>query len=420
MINQLSIDAINKSNFGPFCKPLYDSYSFSRIPGTIEKLLTGSAEKSLPEDTHHAKSYDNVIMILIDAFGWRFFKNAVDNYPFLKRFVERGIVSKLTSQFPSTTANHVTCLHTGLTVGQSGVYEWYYYDPIVDDIICPLRFSYARDKDCNTLLKDGYRPEELFNIANIYPRLSKQGISSYNFLPKDIVDTPYSQVMQKGATSIGFKHLSEGLNKLKNCYLEATGKNYFYFYYPEVDGLCHYIGPDSPEVSKAISKTLDSLEKFFELVAGKKERTALIMTADHGVASLDPDKCLFLNVRLPELEGLIKKNSKGAPIVPCGASRDLFLHIEDGNLRQAEKMLKETLQGIGEVHTTQALIEANFFGPLPLSKRFLERVGNLVILPYAPYSIWWKGPSVHDSPYKGNHGGLSRDELETIFLFQEL
>lgn len=420
MINQKSIEAIAKSSFGPFCKPLYDSYSFTLIPATIQKLLTGASKQALPKDTFPQSTYDNVILILLDGFGWRFFEKVAADYPFLKRFVEKGIVSKLTSQFPSTTANHITCMHTGLTVGQSGVYEWYYYDPIVDNVICPLRFSYAKDKNNNTLLGAGFTPDALFDFPNLYPSMKEQAISTYIFQPKDIINTPYSQVMHRGAVATGFKHLSEGLNKLKNQILTASGKNYFYFYYPEIDGLSHSCGPDSPEVAKAIRKALEQLEKFFELISGKKESTALIMTADHGLTTITPDKCCFLNALLPGLEAHMKKNQKGELIVPCGSSRDFFLHIEDPYLNQAEQEIKRALSGIAEVYRTDELIAAGLFGPLPLSKRFLERVGNLVILPHAPYSVWWKTTEGIETPYKGHHGGLSREELETIFLFQEL
>jgi predicted AlkP superfamily pyrophosphatase or phosphodiesterase len=69
-----------------------------------------------------------VVLFFIDAFGWRFFEKFQDA-PFLKRMAKQGSIEKITSQFPSTTAAHVTTIHTGLPVGESGVYEWFYYEP---------------------------------------------------------------------------------------------------------------------------------------------------------------------------------------------------------------------------------------------------------------------------------------------------
>ena len=58
------------------------------------------------------RTFRAVVLILLDGFGWRFFEKVADDYPALRRFAAASGVAKLTSQFPSTTAAHVTCLHT--------------------------------------------------------------------------------------------------------------------------------------------------------------------------------------------------------------------------------------------------------------------------------------------------------------------
>src|SRR3954451_15796858 len=120
MINARANDAVGGSRFSAtFRKPLYSSYCFSRIPATINYLLTGQDGQTLPMDVlgKLPTRYRRVILLFVDAFGWRFFERYADDYPFLRRFVEEGVVSQLTAQFPSTTAAHVTTIHTGLPVG---------------------------------------------------------------------------------------------------------------------------------------------------------------------------------------------------------------------------------------------------------------------------------------------------------------
>src|SRR5436190_19101580 len=149
MLNTTSLNAVSSSTFSQqSVKPLYNSYCFSNIPQTISFLLTGEGNSALPLDVfgNLPTEYDKVILFFVDAFGWRFFERYAEKYEFLKTILNVGVVSKMTSQFPSTTAAHTTTIHTGLNVGQSGIYEWQYYEPIVDDIILPLFFSYARDK----------------------------------------------------------------------------------------------------------------------------------------------------------------------------------------------------------------------------------------------------------------------------------
>ena len=57
------------------------------------------------------------------------------------------------------------------------------------------------------------------------------------------------------------------------------------------------------------------------------------------------------------------------------------------------------------------LIEQGIFGPL-VSERFRERVGDLVVLPYAGEAVYWNDPPRFTQPYHGQHGGLSHAEME--------
>ena len=67
----------------------------------------------------------------MDAFGWRFFERYADT-PFLKEALDGGVVSQLTSMFPSTTVVHLTSSHTGLDAAAPEYPEWFYYEPKVD------------------------------------------------------------------------------------------------------------------------------------------------------------------------------------------------------------------------------------------------------------------------------------------------
>ncbi|MBS0637962.1 MAG: alkaline phosphatase family protein, partial [Verrucomicrobia bacterium] len=357
MLNRQSIEAVEASNFGPFKKPLYDSYGFNRIPETVRTLLTGKTSKSLPSDCIQNGPYDFVLLFFIDSFGWQYFERFRHKYPFLERFVEQGIVSKITSQFPSTTANHVTCMHTGLSVGESGLYEWFYYEPLVDSCICPLHFSYAMDKGFNTL---NARPEEIFPFPTVYESLVKEGIHSYTFQDKDISRSPYSQQVYKGAEVLGYKNLSEGLQRLLHMINGQIEKSYYVFYFGEIDGIGHEFGPDSEQVAKEVDKCFSRLEAFWQQLTEKKRNGCVIVTADHGMGPIDPKTTWYLNQKLPQFERCIKRNQKGELLIPCGSSRDMFLHVYDED--EAIKMLTEPLAGIAEVHKTSELIEKGFFG----------------------------------------------------------
>ncbi|MBO0796587.1 MAG: alkaline phosphatase family protein, partial [Ktedonobacteraceae bacterium] len=111
MLNTASLSAVRGARFSQrFVRPCYDSYCFSNFPATIEFLLTGEGQSTLPADVFgdFPTRYDKVIFLFVDGFGWKFFERYADGLPLLKHMKEQGVVSKLTSQFPSTTAAHVT------------------------------------------------------------------------------------------------------------------------------------------------------------------------------------------------------------------------------------------------------------------------------------------------------------------------
>ncbi len=186
MLNTRSIAAVAASQFGPgWVKPAYGSHCFAGIPDTLRQLYGLPAHAPLPADVlPDGAAFDRVIFFFIDAFGWRFFERYADA-PFLKAVLNGGVVSQLTSMFPSTTAVHVTSIHTGLDVAASGVVEWFYYDPTLDAIIAPLLYSYAGDKDRETLAKDGADPERLFPCRTLYQELARAGVKSYVFGHRD-------------------------------------------------------------------------------------------------------------------------------------------------------------------------------------------------------------------------------------------
>jgi len=423
MINQQSLQSVAASAFTEhFCKPLYESYSFSRVPGTIQKLLTQKTGLgTLPADTvgDLTQEYEEIVLLFIDGFGWRFFEKYRERYPFLKRILDEGIASKITSQFPSTTANHVTCMNTGLEVGESGIYEWFYYEPELDRMIAPLLFSFAGDKAPATLLHAGVSPKQLYPFRTFYQDLKEVGVASYSLQHDSIVHSPYSQTMFQGAQQISFKHMQEALEQLVRLLAEQKSqKAYFHFYWGEIDAMGHRYGIDSPQFEDAVEQCFKELEEFFwqkKVRSGKK--SACILIADHGMISVDPKKTFYLNEELPSLLQFIKRNRQGDLIAPAGSCRDFFLHIKEEALERVRIQLTQRLQGKAAVYLTEELIKQHFFGSKPPSKNFLDRVGNLVILPYEGEGVWWREKHRFDQHFYGAHGGLTRGEMETIFLF---
>lgn len=145
------------------------------------------------------------------------------------------------------------------------------------------------------------------------------------------------------------------------------------------------------------------------------------MTADHGMCEVDPKTTVYLNTN-PNFHGVerfLQANKKGELLVPAGSPRDLFLHVKNNLLTEAQDFLAARLSGKADVVKTEDLINAGYFGP-QVSARFKERVANLVILPYRYESVWWYDKDKYVQRYYGHHGGLTPQEMETILYSYEI
>jgi hypothetical protein len=420
MINQESLAAVESARFSTqFMRPLYTGYGFAQIPQTIRYCLTDTDRKGVPfgaRDDLYQK-YDAVVLVFADAFGWRFFEQYHQRSPFLRRVAGQGLVSKLTSQFPSTTAAHVTTIHTGLPVGESGVYEWYYYEPLLDSMIAPLLFSYAGDANRDTLTPTGISAQALYPSQTLYQSLQPHGVDSVVFQHHTYAHSPYSTIVTNGARMVSYRTLPEALVNLGQLIERQQRRTYYFLYVDTIDTVCHRYGPESPHTAAEIEAFLAIMELIFHAkLAGTQRRTLFLLTADHGQIAIDPATTIYLNQRFPELLPYFATNRDGQPRAPAGSSRDMFLHIQDTYVDHVQAFLQQALAGHAEIYRVQDLIGQGFFGTTPPSAAFMSRVGNLVILPYAHETVWWYEKGRFEQKFYGSHGGLSREEMETLLL----
>jgi hypothetical protein len=420
LINTAAQQAVAAATWGTqFRRPLYDSYCFSRIPATVRQALTGADAPGLPADALGplAGAYDTVILLFVDAFGWCFIQEHLDQYPFLRRFRDDGVVSQLTAQFPSTTSAHVTTMHTGLPVGQHGLYEWFFYEPQLDRMIAPLLFAYAGDQRRDTLAATGIAPAQIYPQSRLYHDLAGAGVASFVLGDIAYARSPYSEAVCAGATLVPYRTLPEALTLLGQMRAAQPGKAYYYFYFDRIDSMCHQHGPQSAFVRAEIDAVLTVMERQFAAAAGAGPgRTLVLMTADHGHTAVWPAETVHLDRTLPALRPLLATDRRGEPLVPAGSPRDFFLHVRPDALDEAQALLAAHLAGRAEVHKVAEMMAQGFFGPAPFAPAFLGRVGNLVILPYAGETVWWAGDGRFISGFYGMHGGLTPEEMETVLL----
>jgi Type I phosphodiesterase / nucleotide pyrophosphatase len=413
VINERSLAAVAASRLpGGRVRPLYDSYGFAGIPGTLLQLF-GEDVAGLPADVlpERDAAPPRVVAVLVDALGWAFCERFAERAPLLARLRGDGVVSQLTTQFPSTTTAHVTTLHTTQPVGEHGAYEWFVYEPSLDRVVCPLTAAFAGEAHGGLVAAGADLRAVYPQVDGLAERLARLGVACHLVQPAATIDTPFTRLVCRSAVAHGVESARAGA-ALAAELARASAPSLTMLYIDDFDEIAHVLGPDDARSEAVALDVLAALEhELVEALAGTPGALVLVF-ADHGQLTTDPARCVYVNERCPQLVPLLRRGADGLPLAPAGSARDLFLHVREGALDEAVGLLAELFGEDAWVVPTAELAADGVFGP-QVSERFRSRVGDLVVLPRAGIEAWWHEPGRFEQDKRGHHGGLEPAEAET-------
>jgi predicted AlkP superfamily pyrophosphatase or phosphodiesterase len=427
MDNTKSIATVRSSLFdGEWRKPCYDSYCFARIPDTLFSLfgLTPRTLGPLPDDClPKNRNFRHIALLFIDAFGWealeRYTEGGARPLKAMQKIRERAMSSLITSQFPSTTAAHVSCIHFGKPVFETGVYEWWYYNSRIGKVISPLIYSNLSGNRPGSLMTDGFLPEDVFIPADFYSQLkSDANIDSFIFQLRPYVESPFNRFVLRGANPHPFDNYRVGLQEMARVVLDRPG--YSFFYHDSFDHVCHSHGPASKAADEIAEEIFDNIESLFLKPIQGAGDVLVLITADHGQTYMDASTTLFIDELFPEILNSLELDTYGQPKVPVGSARDFFLHTRIDKTANVVPRLKDIVGETAVVYETEKLLHDEVFGPRSMhSNEFLSNLAPVVILPRAGESCYWSEKGKFVKPFIGHHGGLTSAEMESIFLALE-
>jgi Type I phosphodiesterase / nucleotide pyrophosphatase len=402
---------------GDLVKPLYD-YSFANLPATLHFLLTGETlGQLLPKDCFGG-SYptpEKIILLFVDSFGWRFWQQYSERSETLQRIESDGVVTPISALFPSTTSASVSTLNLGQLPSQHGVYEWNLYVPSIGQTIqsLPFRTLGSDSVPCESL---GHDIGQLVRAREtIHHRLTAHGVRSIQLAHRSYAHSSYNRIASAGAEVVTHNDLPEALAQLKDITASFGTKALINLYWAGLDTAAHLFGPCSPEHEAEIFSFWSLVDSALRDI--ESSNTMLMVIADHGQIAGNADDTIYLNEICPALDNCLAVSTTGVPILPNGAPRDMFLHLDPERQTEAVEMISETLQNDAYTVMVDEAIQVGLFGNKPVSIEARKRMGDLLVLPYRNRFVWWREAGVMDNPFHGHHGGLGRDELISIAGF---
>ncbi len=396
--------------------PRYGGQSLANVPHTVMNVL-GLKAKGIPISRQYyagkinLRGIKKVVVILLDGFGYKMWLDANSEPGFFRRLSEKGLLMPITTVFPSTTAAGITTISTGLEPGQHGLPEWVVYMKEIKLIINTLPFTMFVSEKRVDLGELNYNSKVLYKGNTIYARLKDAGVKAFAIIEKDLIGSAYTKLTKKGSTQFPFIKPTDGIIKLRELINSEKGPAYIHFYSDNIDKVTHVYGPFTEQSRSEIAAISHAFEQNLLRKVDPKaaSETLILVTADHGHISVDPNKTVYLNDDRRLLKYLATDN--GNKILPTGSARNVFLHIDKEYLTDAFEYLTEKFGGSAWVIYSKDAIKMGLFGTSKPRRRLVDRIGDIILIPNSNGLIWYEHVKGKKHELKGVHGGLSEDEM---------
>lgn len=235
---------------------------------------------------------------------------------------------------------------------------------------------------------------------------------AYLVAPEGQGDSVFPQQTTSGATPVDFENVAQGAYRVRERLESAEGPTFVQLYAPDVDTLAHRSGVHHPETDAQLAAVWGAIHREIveRLDPEVAERTAFLLTADHGEVDAAPETTVSLDEF--DLDPHLRRDGRGDPIPVQGGPRNLQFHVRDGH---RDRLVAELERGLAPldplVLTGEETTDARLFGDREPSDRFERRRPDVLAVPREGFA--W-GDDGHLS-YVGMHGGMHEDEMLVPF-----
>jgi len=348
-------------------------------------------------DTKTLKTKKNIILYILDGFGM----NLLNKFATSTKFLNKNLISPITSVFPSTTSAAITSIISGKTPWEHGAIGWtLYFKEFAKNI------DYLPNWDSITYKTQNakkYNIIDYIGADNIFNKISNTAhdIQQFYLTHKELSQS--SNILRNSGTAeiIPYqdsKHLYKTLNKL--ILKSNSTRKLIFVYSSSPDNIEHHHGVYAEEVEKFIQETDSALEKLSLQLKGTD--TTILISADHGL--IDVDKYFYVNEDVKLFDSMIMPTFPEPRFISFFVKKHKMKQFEEAFQKYEDKFLlferdeflKHKLLGNGKMH--------------PKIDDFIGDYMAIAISDSAMKSIYMQNGKWKKEFY-AHHAGLTEDEM---------
>jgi hypothetical protein len=313
-------------------------------------------------------------VLLVDGLGWEQLRAHPGEAPFLNA-MDGG---PITAGFPATTVTSLGSLGTGLPPGGHGLLGVQVAIPGTGRLLNCLRW---RD--------DSVDPAEFQPAPTIYQRAAADGVDTAYVALGAYRNSPLSRATARGADYLSADGLGQLVGRTERA-LRRGDRSLVTVYHADLDATGHRFGVGSADWRYQL-RFVDVLVQ--ELVSVLPPGAALYVTADHGM--VDPVERVDADT-VPELR-------EGVALLG-GDARCRYVYSEPGAHGDVLAAWAALLGDRAWVVPREEAVADGWFGPL--APGMLDRIGDVVAVPYADLAITASEREPWLNRMVGMHGSL--------------
>jgi len=366
---------------------LMSSLIQSRGGHSPHRMLRGLSASQL-------KPYKKIVLLLLDGLGsnqlHRFILSGKGS-----RFLARHPWQKITTASPATTAAVVTTIATGASPAEHAMLGWHLHLPDLgmDGTILP----FVTRTDTPIAPPEFDLKKYLALPSPIASMRGRRVLISQGHIPSS--RTSMAQPWWSERHSFG---TLEGLLRQLRAFARSPGRAYAYAYWPTYDSLCHQYGPRGRNPARHLSEIDAFLARTQRALADTN--TLLLVTADHGHMQT------HTGLDLSKISGFYDTLAS----LPSGDARMIQCLVRPSRVSEFLRLTRTPpLLGNCACVPLSEILRSGLLGPGKRHPALENRLGDYTLFA-APGHAFLYPPALsrHNKVKRGNHGGLSSDELD--------